>query len=48
MVKIVRQAGIQVYDDPRDARVKLLRVEDVERVAQPRPRQEPEQGKAAA
>lgn len=38
MVKIVREAGIQVFDDPRDARIKLVRVEDVEMLARPRPR----------
>jgi len=27
------------YDDPCDGRVKLLRVEDVEALARPRPRQ---------
>ena len=50
MVRIVRNAGIQTYEDPRDARIKLLKLEDVERLAQPRPRAatEDEQGKAAA
>ena len=38
MVKIVRDAGIQVYDDPRDGRIKLVRVEDVEALERPRPR----------
>jgi hypothetical protein len=43
MAKIVRAADAEVYQDPRDARIKLLRAEDVERMAQPIPA-----GKAAA
>ena len=41
MVKIVRERGLTTYDDPRDARRRLLKSDDVERVAeqlQPRPR----------
>jgi hypothetical protein len=45
IARLVRAFGIQIYQDPRDARIKLVRVEDVNRLAQPRPRQE---GKAAA
>ncbi len=45
MARLVRDFDAQVYEDPRDARVKLLRAEDVERMLQPRPRAE---GKAAA
>lgn len=32
---MVARMGIEVYRDPRDARVKLLKVEDVERLRQP-------------
>ncbi len=38
MAKMVRAANVQTYEDPRDARIKLLKLEDVERLAQPRPR----------
>ncbi len=50
MARIIRDSGIQTFDDPRDRRVKLLRVEDVERLAMPHPSISPasEQGKAAA
>ncbi len=50
MAKVVKNASVQTYEDPRDARIKLLKIEDVERLAQPRPRAvaESEPGKAAA
>ena len=53
MVKIVRDRGILTYDDPRDGRRRLLRAEDVDRLAeqlQPRPRtnQEPTESFRAA
>ena len=41
--KLVRERGIQTFRDPRSGRVRLLRVEDVERLMQPEP-----EGKAAA
>jgi excisionase family DNA binding protein len=44
--KIVREAGLQTYRDPRNARVRLLRVGDVERLEQPV--LEAEEGKAQA
>lgn len=37
MGKLVKAAGVETYQDPRDARIKLLRVEDVDRMAQPIP-----------
>ncbi len=50
MARIIRDSGIQTFDDPRDRRVKLLRVEDIEKLAEPRPSAADggEQGKAAA
>ncbi len=50
MARIIRDSGIQTFDDPRDRRVKLLKVEDVEKLAQPRPSAADggAQGKAAA
>jgi hypothetical protein len=33
--KMVREAGLEVYRDPRNKRVHLFKVEDVERLAQP-------------
>ena len=48
MAKMLRASGVDVFEDPRDARVKLLRVEDVDRMAHPRPIQGTDQGKAAA
>jgi hypothetical protein len=44
--KIVREAGLRTFRDPRNARVRLLRVDDVERLEQPVP--EDEAGKAQA
>ena len=35
MVKIVRDAGLETYRDPRNGRVRLLRIEDVDRLTQP-------------
>ena len=35
IVKIVKDAGIPTYRDPRNGRVRLLRVSDVERLTQP-------------
>ncbi len=37
MAKMVKTAGVEIYQDPRDARLKLLRTEDVERMAKPVP-----------
>jgi hypothetical protein len=33
--RMAQEAGAEVFEDPRDRRVRLLRVEDVERLAQP-------------
>jgi predicted site-specific integrase-resolvase len=38
-----KEGVLPVYEDPRDKRVKLVRVEDVERLAQPRLRRGPSQ-----
>ena len=46
MFRLLKRWNIATYRDPRDARTKLLKVEDVERLIQPVPI-EPE-GKAAA
>ena len=35
LARMVRVTQVEVYEDPRDRRVRLLRVEDVERLAQP-------------
>jgi hypothetical protein len=35
--KTIRDEGIEVFEDPKNKRVRLLRVEDVERLEQPRP-----------
>ena len=37
MAKMVKAAGVETYQDPRDARIKLLKVEDVERMGRPIP-----------
>jgi hypothetical protein len=37
MAKMVKAAGVETYQDPRDARIKLLKVEDVERMGRPVP-----------
>ena len=36
--RMVRAGKLAAYDDPRNARVKLVRVADVESLEQPRPR----------
>ena len=46
IVKIVRDAGIRTYRDPRNGRVRLLRLEDVERLTRPVP--EDSEGNAQA
>ena len=46
MVKIVRDASIRTYRDPRNGRVRLLRLEDVERLTRPVP--EDSEGNAQA
>ncbi len=46
MVKIVRDAGITAYRDPRTGRVRLLRIEDVDRLTRPVP--EDSEGNARA
>jgi len=45
IVRIVRDAGLQTYRDPRNKRVRLLRDGDISRLDQPVPE---EQGKAQA
>ena len=44
--KLIRRTEVQVFQYPTDARVKLLRAEDVKRLRQPVP--VPSEGKAAA
>ena len=34
MAKMVRAASVETYQDPRDARIKLLKAEDVERMGE--------------
>jgi excisionase family DNA binding protein len=34
---LVKQGVLTAYEDPRDRRVKLVRVEDIDRLSQPRP-----------
>jgi hypothetical protein len=46
IIKIVREAGLATFRDPRNKRVRLLRIEDVERLEQPIP--ETDEGKAQA
>ena len=43
MRKLVRDAGLQAFRDPRNKRVRLLRRNEVERLSEPVP-----EGKAAA
>ena len=43
--RLVQRSRVEVFQDPRDARAKLLRVEDVERLTHPIPL---EQAKKAA
>ncbi len=45
--KLVQRVSVEVYQDPRDARAKLLKVEEVERLKQPFPIRRTE-GKVAA
>ena len=45
--KLLQRVDVEVYQDPRDARAKLLKAEDVERLKQPVPLRRAE-GKAAA
>jgi hypothetical protein len=35
--KLMQRREVEVFQDPRDARAKLLRTEDVDRLAQPIP-----------
>ena len=37
MMKLVQRSGIEVFQDQRDARVKLVREQDVERLQRPVP-----------
>ena len=50
ITRMVNDGRLPTFDHPRDKRVRLTRVEDVERLAQPQPRLTAagEQGKAAA
>jgi DNA-binding MurR/RpiR family transcriptional regulator len=34
--RLLRTVGVDVYEDPRDRRIRLLRAEDVARLEQPR------------
>jgi hypothetical protein len=45
IVNIVREAGLQTFRDPRNKRVRLLRISDISQLDQPVPE---EQGKAQA
>ena len=48
--RLIEKHGITVYANPRDARQKLVDIEEVENALRPVPiqRQKPEMGKAAA
>lgn len=35
--RLVKRRGVQVFQDPRDARAKLLRTDDVEELSRPIP-----------
>ena len=49
ITRMVNDGRLPTFDHPRDRRVRLARIEDVERLAQPQPRPATgEQGKAAA
>jgi excisionase family DNA binding protein len=37
MYRLLRRHGVQTYADPRDARTRLLKTEDVDRLQQPIP-----------
>jgi AraC-like DNA-binding protein len=36
LLRLLKSVGVNIYEDPRDRRVRLVRVEDAERLAQPR------------
>ena len=38
MTRMVQDGRLPTFDHPRDRRVRLTRIEDVEQLAQPRPR----------
>jgi len=44
MAKKIRQGLLPTYQDPRDGRVRLAKVEDVERLTEPVPEQRAAQG----
>jgi excisionase family DNA binding protein len=46
--KLIQRRGIQTYQDPGDARAKLVKLEDVARLREPIPLQPIEPKKAAA
>jgi DNA-binding MurR/RpiR family transcriptional regulator len=46
MLRLMKRFDVETYSDPRDARVKLIKVGDVKRLMQPIPTAEA--GKAAA
>jgi len=45
--KTIRDERIEVFEDPKNKRVRLLKIEDVERLEHPRPMR-PVEGKVAA
>jgi excisionase family DNA binding protein len=47
ITRMVQDGRLPTFDHPRDRRVKLAKIEDIERLAQPQPRAIQE-GKAAA
>jgi hypothetical protein len=47
LLAFIRDAGIRAYRDPRNKRVRLLKVEDLERGSQPIPEDAPGQLVAA-
>jgi excisionase family DNA binding protein len=50
ITRMVQDGRLPTFDHPRDRRVSLVKIEDVERLAQPRPRtaqEAPESSKAA-
>ena len=46
MYRLLRRYNVPLYADPRDARVRLVKADDVERLTRPIPLED--QGKAAA
>jgi excisionase family DNA binding protein len=36
LLRLLKSVGVNVYEDPRDRRMRLLRAEDVEALRQPR------------